>query len=459
MKKYFILFFVSFILFNSCADKEDLVPQDIEVQHFIWKGLNLYYYWLENVPDLQDSRFKNQDALNSFLQGKEPIIFFEDLLYDGDQFSWIVDDYVALENSFQGINLTTGMKFGLVAISANSDVVFGYVRYVIPGSSADQQGISRGDIFYAVNGQDLTQENYYDLLFSNDTTLTLDFADYAVIGGTPTLTPNGIQVSLTKEELQENPIQTTTVNDISGHKIGYLHYTQFASNYDVELNQVFADFKGQGITDLVLDLRYNGGGSVDTAVFLSQMITGQFTGDIFGVRTYNYKLQSYFEENATIYFTDKLLTGETILDLGLSKLYVLVSGSTASASELVINGLDPYIDVQLIGTQTVGKTVASVTLYDSEDFTKNNVNPNHTYALQPIVLEIKNKLGENHPDGFVPDFYLPEDFANLGTLGDVSEPLFAKAIDEIIGIRRNVMPVKELKLINDNQKNNMYIDL
>jgi hypothetical protein len=130
----------------------------------------------------------------------------------------------------------------------------------------------------------------------------------------------------------------------------------------------------------------------------------------------------------------------------LQKVYFIISEATASASELIINGMRPYIDVRLVGTKTVGKQVGSVTLYDSDTFGRNgaNLNVNHTYAIQPIVLEIKNANSENNPEGYIADDYLPENFGredgiiDLGVLGFKTDPLLNAAITSIIaGFKSN----------------------
>ncbi|HEX5742481.1 MAG TPA: peptidase S41, partial [Flavobacteriaceae bacterium] len=131
-------------------------------------------------------------------------------------------------------------------------------------------------------------------------------------------------------------------------------------------------------------------------------------------------------------FTDKMTDGTALNHLMLPKLYVITTSSSASASELVINGLKPYITVKSVGKTTSGKYTASVTLYDSENFTRTGANPNHKWAIQPIVLQEKNKLGENSPTGFVPDVNLPEDFSNMGILGDINEPMLARTISYIL---------------------------
>ncbi len=466
MKKivsYLLVVFVALNLYN-CTEK-DTIPNDIEVQNFVWKAMNLYYLWQDDVPDLQDDRFINQTELNTYLKNKTPEELFENLKSDQDRFSWMVDDYIALENLFAGITKNNGMEFGLVAVAEDSNDVFGYVRYVLPNSSAEENGVERGDIFYGINGQALTRDNYKELLFSDNDTYTVDFADYAVVSGQPVITPNNLHTTLTKEEINENPVKIAQTYTIDGEKIGYLMYNQFVINYDNDLNNAFLQFKNENISNLVLDLRYNGGGSVNTAVSLCGMITGQFNGELLATQNFNSKLQPQFEANSEINFRNRMYNGSAINSLNLTKLYVLVSGSTASASEFIINNLSPYIDVVLIGTKTVGKSVASFTLYDSDNYTKNNVNPNHKYALQLIALEIKNKLGENTHTGFIPDTILPENYTNLGVLGDVNEPLFAEAIAQITATRRPTNNLENIKLplISNSKKyftqNNMYINL
>ena len=106
----------------------------------------------------------------------------------------------------------------------------------------------------------------------------------------------GSTIDLVKEEYTENPIFITETFDVAGGKVGYLMYNSFFSNFDAELNAAFGDFKSQGVTDLILDLRYNGGGSVRTATDLAAMITGQFAGDVFSTAVYNPKIQAGFSD-------------------------------------------------------------------------------------------------------------------------------------------------------------------
>ena len=126
-------------------------------------------------------------------------------------------------------------------------------------------------------------------------------------------------------------------------------YNSFTSNYNHDLNDAFQYFKNEAVTDLILDLRYNGGGSVQTASYLASMITGQFEGEILTQEKWNSKWQSWLQENhpdwLTNHFTNTMSDNTTINNLNLSRVVILTTNSSASASELVINALNPYIDV------------------------------------------------------------------------------------------------------------------
>ncbi len=451
----------TFFSFQSCQDNDDVAaPINLEVQDFIWKGLNLYYLWQADVPNLADNRFASQNQLNAFLRGYPvPEDLFDALRVDSsiDRFSWMVDDYLELEQSFQGTTKNSGIDFGLSYKPGSSTEIFGWVRYIIPNSDASTKNIKRGDIFYGVNGIQLTLGNYQSLLYGSNENYTLNMGSY---DGT-TVVSNGISIALTKTVLNENPIFINKVIDSGSHKIGYLMYNGFYSDYDTDLNDAFGSLKTQGVTDLVLDLRYNGGGSVLTATRLASMITGQFTGNVFSKLQYNSKLSA---NNTNYLFTNKM-ESVTINSLNLSTVYILTSKSTASASELIINGLRPYINVIQIGDLTYGKNVASRTLYDSPDFSANNRNPNHRYAMQPIIANVVNSVNFGaYTSGLSPTYTLKEYLNSLGVLGNNTEPLLSTAIGKITGTGKMIQENKgvDFKFFSDTKtisgQNEMHIE-
>jgi len=446
VKILFLALFLSNLL-NSCAeDMDDVIEPagSTDIKEFIWRGMNNIYLYKSDVPELADDRFASEEDLLEFLDNfsSPEDLFYEGLVAPQDRFSFLVDDYIELEKAFEGISVANGMQYGLVRLSSTSNLVLGYVRYVLPNTSAAAQGMERGDLFHAVDGEQMTLENYSRLLEPASYTLGLSTIQNGEI------IPTGEQVTLEKVEYTANPVFITKTIETPQGKVGYLMYNGFTRPFDPQLNEAFAFFRSENITDLILDLRYNGGGSVESAVDLSSMITGQFNGQVFAREQWNEDYQTYFEENEperlVNLFNKTIHTGESINSLNLSKVYIITTLRTASASELVINGLTPYIDVVQVGETTTGKFQASTTLYDSSDFGRRGANPSHTYAIQPLIYISLNSAGNSQfIDGLPPDVEIAEDVLDLGILGDPEERLLKAALNTIAGLSNQVFKHKE----------------
>ncbi|WP_424495305.1 S41 family peptidase [Salinimicrobium sp. GXAS 041] len=431
--------------------EEPIATEELEVKNFIWNGMNDIYLYKADVPPLGDTYFSNNSEKYNFLESFDtPEKLFAGLKSAKDRFSFMTADYRELEESFRGITSSTaGMQFGLGRISGSNNI-FGFLQYVIPGTSAAEAGLTRGTIFTEINGQKMTLNNFQDLMKGSSFTINIAKIENSTI----VLTDE--TVTLHQDSYTTNPVHVVKTLDMQGRKIGYLMYNSFIADFDDELNQAFARFKNEGITDLVLDLRYNGGGSVESAIDLASMITGQFEGEVFMKEQWNKKYQEHYEanmpESLVNRFNTKIRTGDMINSLNLSKVYILTTNSSASASELVINGLAPYIDVVQVGEKTTGKFQASVTLYDSPNFGREGANENHTYAIQPLVFKSANAAGKSdYEDGLQPDIKYSESVTNLGILGDPSEPLLQAALNNILGktpviqkqVEDNIMKVGE----------------
>ncbi|HKJ48262.1 MAG TPA: S41 family peptidase [Christiangramia sp.] len=451
---------------NETANPDISVDNpELEVENFVYNGLNEIYLYKADIPELANDYFENTNEKIEFLANSDsPEDLFDDLTSSIDRFSFITDDFESLEDSFDGISGATGIKYGIGRISGTNNI-FGIIRYILPGTSAEEAGLVRGNIFTEINGQKLTSGNFNSLIDLPSFTINVGYVDNGEIFLT------GNEVTLTDDNYTENPIFISKTFDIGGRKIGYLMYNSFIGNFDDELNDVFGEFKANGVTDLVLDLRYNGGGSVESAKDLSSMITGQFTGKVFIKEQWNEKYQNFYEsqnpEALINRFDDKIRSGASINSLNLSEVYILTSSSSASASELVINGLTPYINVIQIGDQTVGKFQASVTLYDSDDFGKEGRSTNHTYAMQPLVFKSINSAGRtDYVDGLQPDITYREDLNDFGILGEQDEPLLEKALNDILGrsqTEKSMVKRLEIELLgesgmNDPEYQKMYID-
>jgi len=469
MKRYYFILLVLTLLSCSKTDEFELpstinpTSGEVAVQDFMWKAMNFWYFWQEEVPDLADDRFQNttegREAYTAFLASEEnPADFFRNRLqFNEDRFSFFNADYRELTNSLAGISRSNGVQFGLVRL-ANGQNLFGYVRYILPNSDGATKAIERGDLFTGVDGQPLTDANFRDLLFGDNNTYTLDMAEF--IDGE--VTPNDKEVTLTKQEaLAENPVFISKIFEINGESIGYLMYNKFTNEYDDDLYNAFEAFGTSGVDNLIVDLRYNPGGSVNTTRLLASMIYGTNTSDLFLRKRYNDKIQAQRSTSQLeVYFADRV-GSRTINSLELPKLYVLTSGSSASASELLINSLEPYMDVIQIGDVTRGKNEFSTTLVDDRDnsylYTPSRVdkiNPNNQWAIQPLLGRNENADGfSDFTSGLVPDIQQREDLSNLGTLGDQNEPLLARAIQEIIGVagKRNFTVKVPIKIMGSSQ--------
>lgn len=434
-------------IFTGCyKDMDDeLTPvSSLEIKRFIWRAMNDIYLYKSDIPELADDYFANQQELDEFLNSfttPESLFYHGLVAKEKDEFSFLVDDYVALEKSLDGIRVSNGMQFGLIRYTSTSPEVIGFVRYVLPNTSAAKKGVERGMLFNTVDGEQLTVDNYSRLLEPMTYTIGLAKIEGDVISST------GETITLQKEEYTNNPVFLAKTIDTDVGKVGYLMYNGFTNNFDAVLNEAFGMFQSAGVTELILDLRYNGGGSVETAVDLASMITGQFNGEIFYTEQWNEDYQTYFKENnpeaLVNRFNQKISSGEQINSLGLNRLYVITSLRTASASELLINGLEPYIDVIQVGERTTGKFQASVTMYDSKDFGRAGANPGHSYAVQPLIYKTLNVAGKtDYLEGLKPDLELSEDVRNLGIIGDINEPLLQAALNLIEGEPQEFMKTR-----------------
>lgn len=413
--KYFLYILAAVSLCVMSCEEEDDSSDKVSVNKWIMNTMKSDYLWNSEVkakiPDYSLSPEAFFYSLLSNKDGKDR----------GDSHSYY--SYIEKNKNYQTKTINSESTYGFEFIvfnlvnQANVQLDYNYAKvlYVLPGSPAEQAGLKRGDLLIGVNGGELNSGNWNDLMSGNGVELT-------IYGRRE---PLSISASV---PMNENPIFKDTVLEAGGKRIGYLVYNHFTTGpendgvetvYATDMKEVFAKFRNANLDEFVLDLRYNGGGYLSCAQLLSGLLVPPAGRD---------ELFCYLEDNKgqrTGYkFT---LDGES---LGLSRLFVLVSRSTASASEAVINGLKPYMKVILIGEQTEGKNVAS-THYEENKY---------EWALQPIVSKISNKNNfSDYSSGFTPDYPLTE-FGTLTTvfypLGDSRELFLGKALNLISGGER-----------------------
>lgn len=302
-----------------------------EQNKFVDEVMRDIYYWLDELPTLDPESFDSPEALLDAL-------VFEPL----DRFSSIgdaeADDAFFSESQFIGVGL------GLQVVE--DDRLF--VTQVFSDGPAAAVGLVRGYEVLVINGMtaaDVINGDGISAAFGADeigVNVDLSYADF---NGTE------VDVSFAKTLVTIEPVPVTAILTIGGETVGYLAFRSFVQPAFDELDAAFASFAQAGATGVILDLRYNGGGLISVAEYLGDLLGGTATvGQVFARRVHN-SLNAFRDEDTP--FLDNANS------LNLTKLTVITTPATASASELVINGLVPFLDVTLIGDRTFGKPVGS----------------------------------------------------------------------------------------------------
>ncbi len=353
---------------------------------YVYTLLKDIYLWADALPDVDPADYDSPEALLDALRYPEL-----------DRFSYIAPAE-EIENFFgegRYLGLGVGLKW-----DAAEDL---RVSLVYPDSPADGAGLARGDRVLAIDGIDVRDGG-------GDWGAILDFT---APGQTVTLTVQGADGAAREATITSDWVEVTAVYEYeifqhAGMNVGYLVYTDFLDKSKQALDAAFAAFAEAGIDTLVLDLRYNPGGQTGVTVYLASLMAGgrAETGDVFARLIHN---DRYSSVNATLNFQQ---VGERPAPV---RIYALTSGRTASASELLINGLRPYGDVVLVGTPTLGKPVGMYGFKFCDQY------------IVPITFALENALGEgNYFEGLWPECLAADDLDR--ELGDPAENLLATAL-------------------------------
>jgi C-terminal processing protease CtpA/Prc len=387
-----------------------------DINSWIHEEMSAYYLWPEKMP-----------AITKTNTSSNPMDYFYSILNDyptTDRFSWIDSSSANLINQLNGVITVLGIRvsaFYTDDAKANMALV---IAYVLKGSPAEKSGLKRGDIILSVDDKAVTSSNYNSVL--QNQTLKLGLGAY----NNKVFSSIGKTVTVTKVELQTNPILQDTVINWAGKKVGYFAYLQFLSSFDDSLRAVFGRFKEKGVNELVIDLRYNGGGYVTSSDLLTNLMVKDLAskvGKVMNKRQYNDALTKEIirQNGAADLITNFKMESNNIGSL--NRVFVLTSTGTASASELIINNLKPFMNVILIGEHTYGKNVGSFTITDNAK--------RWNYGLQPITFKILNAVDQSDygtVNGFLPDYALLDDVLPYKLLGDPNETYLNKALS-IIG--------------------------
>lgn len=440
--QYSIYFFIVILSFSSCKDNNDSSKTVNVVSQFVYDGLSTYYLWANDMisqkPSISDSI---------------PFDYFDKVLNSTDKshgWSFITDDVQGLMAEFSGTPKEFG--FSLIFAYANDakNEYYAVVKYVFPNSPAANAGIVRNSIISKVNGNAITESNYVALYGVDPVSLTT-----LKYSGSTLVTDKTI--TLTPQTITTNPILYSSIYEIGGKKIAYLFYTGFISNFNSSLYETFNNFKQAGVTDLVLDLRYNHGGALTAATYLSSLIaprTAVVNKSTFVKLSYNSDLNSYFDKNKysrsdSLGIYDRTEPNPLNANLNLNKVYIIATDDSYSAAELTTFCLRQFMDVVHIGSNTGGKYTASWTLhaydenlgvpiYDINKMSASDKIKLKNWAMQPIVAKYANKIDKDfsNPGYLAPEYPLQEGFGYLSAwtpIGDTKDVLLGQALYLITG--------------------------
>lgn len=389
------------------ADKEYTIKTSVKSDY-----MDVYYYWNNEV--------KEKNAALKAYEYSSMEDWFDALLYSPkDRWSWCCDsEYYISSQTGTSSSGSWGVSIGQPTEFYNDFGV--YVKYILPSSPFAKYGVTRGAQLRAVAGVeigdkidseaklDALQNHFYDspntftfrLTNGKDTTFTASFT---------TITTNYILAS-----------KVFTSKDFASLKepVGYFNYLSFKSNFKDDLKKAFTDFKAAGVKKIIIDLRYNGGGDASISKTLASFLAPKGSaGKVFYTTTHNSLLTSEGWNDTECFGGD---SGEDI-SIGIEDVYFIIGKSSASSSEVVINGLNPLMPgrIHLVGKQSYGKPNGMYVLYypplSKHPEYKTGDYSSLKYVYLPICFYEKNSLGEEIPStaeagsGFEPEKEVPDD--------------------------------------------------
>ena len=407
------------LYFGGCAvDRWEAYAGQTRTDRWIDDTMRVWYYWKQDIPHTND--------LNYF---SPPFEFFASVLSeqdgkDGQPFSTIDSLDAPATRGVPSTDYGYGFQYTTNHVEDNDTALYARLLYVSPDSPAGEAGLERGDWILEMDGEPITENNYSRLNGGEGITLTVGYYDAAQDTILAYAEPQTLAPART---FYDNPVHYRNVYVSGSKRVGYLVYNHFtggltesSTEYDDDLREAFSYFATEQVNEFVLDLRYNNGGQLSCASLLCAMLApSSALGQTLAYLEFN---ESIGEQEMV--FNESLIQGGA--NLNLSRLYVLTSTETASASEMLINCLKPYMEVVLVGGTTVGKNVASRAF----------VNEELMLEMRPIVCKLYNADRESeYAEGFTADVSVDEngDMARFLPFGDPDELMLYTALNLING--------------------------
>ena len=437
--------------------KEYYTFKEAYINQFCYDQMYYYYLWWKDIDT------------SNWMLNDDPIQKVKSIRYEEDRWTAAMEDITPYTDTSAITNNTYGYDFQPYWADEEETHVMAVVSMVFPDGPADKAGLKRGSRIMKMNGRHIehTNEDYNTLLSS----ASLDLSVY------DPETDTTKDIKMTPVNMHLDPVLFEKVFDCGGKKVGYFYFNDFNSFEScARLIEVAKKFKKEGVTELVIDLRYNGGGYVIIEELLASLLAPEANvknGDLYQTSVYNdseyAKLlkQYYGEDYVNTYFTtkfnmesDKYSYDTSDANIGLNKIYALVTSGTASASEALLVSLMPYMDVEVIGNRTLGKHCSGVMFeareyyQDNEDYLaelkKKDVTAYNKFmdeywkyysgwkdyvgkwGLYVMISTYADKNGKNpcRPNGIVPEIEIKDSPIELYPLGDDREAMLRAALTE-----------------------------
>ena len=400
---------VAAALVSSCGeDRSGEYYALITTQTWMYETMQQEYLYYQDMPEENKLDFfkKPSEFLSSVVSQKDK--------KSGSTFSHIDSVYVTSRAASQ--TPTFGFEGSMVRASNGSYGI--RVLYVQENSPAKEVGLERGSLIIAANNKKINSSDLFYITAPEEAYLfTLGKFNET---GFDTL--QTVQMPAPRIVENEN-LYKWNIFEVNGKNVAYILYNEFGDNDTQNLSNMFSQLSGQTINDIVLDLRYNPGGYVNTAQLISTNLAPQEAmGNVFLKMTHNDKIN----RTDILNFEPELLAGAA--SLNYENLYIITSGNTASASEIVINCLKPYMAGRLIqvGTATFGKNVAQQ-LYTDEVQA-----PMLEFWLTNSLLSNAEDNSDYYTNGLLPDYEISENLkGELGELGTAQDSLMIPILKHI----------------------------
>lgn len=402
-----VLTLFSLILF-SCEKEAPLKdPGSNEaINHWTLEQMRQYYYWNTRIRTTNDYQ-------------QRPDLFFKSILFQEDHYSMIMQ---TLNSDTYGNTLTNTFGFDMAQLQAPTGTIQ-VVTQVVPFSEAELLGLKRGDSLTYMNNEPL--DNNIESLINKSFYLPAIHLKRK----------DGKVFNLPSSYISQ-PVVYMSKLISSSPTVGYIFLSQFDFSGAYSLLEAVQNFKSKQVKEIIIDLRYNPGGQVAFASFCAMLLADIKENNIFAKYQGNKNIKNMEDTFAATLQRQpdgySFVAKEVLKEgLKLKRIYILTGPNTASASEMLINGLQPYIQVIQVGDRTYGKDMASTTISTPEEIH----GAERTWHLIPMVYKIYNTLNQgNYSGGIMPQKLINEfDFLPLVPIGDIQDPLIQEVLHIING--------------------------